>query len=652
MQPRPTATPDPTVQAAAPRHLTYRPDVDGLRALAVSSVIGFHAGIPFLQGGFVGVDVFFVISGYLIGSLIYRDVRQNRFSFAEFYSRRARRILPALFATLALSTVMAVLILTPSELVKFSTNSIATVLAVSNVDFWLNTSYFAPSAVMNPLLMTWSLGVEEQFYFIFPFFMIALVKFAPKHTWTAILTLCVVSLAAAIACTTRYPSAAFFLLPMRAWELGAGTCLAIIEADRSAAGKPGTSRWNNILGVTGILLILSAILCFDAKTPFPGFAALVPVSGSAMLLASRGSAVNRILLSARPVVFVGLISYSWYLLHWPLLSFVRLSVDGNVSVGAASIIVLIAFGAAVISWRYVEQPFRRRPMATPPMATPLTLRYYGVATIVTLCFVSALQFHRGWDLRFPAVISDNDGALVAEQLDPCLAAYGMTAPVLNGRCLIKSDGPSVAIIGDSHAAALGGAIRSAAISRGLGFFQATKASCPALAGVTRFMPNHRGHDEECVTHSDSRENLHNGLLALVRKLRDADKHVVVVQDVPIFSFDPMRHVANTSVPARAAISRILGANNEIGGHAAPGHMVINRPDEAAAIIAEVANTVDGVQVLDIPAEFCSTNLCRFADGGTLLYADAQHLTERGAEQAVSRIVFPERKGGRTVPVKH
>src|ERR1700712_1804757 len=119
MQPRPTATPDPTVQAAAPRHLTYRPDVDGLRALAVSSVIGFHAGIPFLQGGFVGVDVFFVISGYLIGSLIYRDVRQNRFSFADFYSRRARRILPALFATLGLSTVMAVLILTPSELVRF-----------------------------------------------------------------------------------------------------------------------------------------------------------------------------------------------------------------------------------------------------------------------------------------------------------------------------------------------------------------------------------------------------------------------------------------------------------------------------------------------------------------------------------------------------
>ena len=402
---------------------------------------------------------------------------------------------------------------------------------------------------------------------------------------------------------------------------------------------------------------------------------------------------------ARPVVFVGLISYSWYLLHWPLLSFVRLSVDGNVSVWAASIIVLIAFGAAVISWRYVEQPFRRRLMATPPMATPLTLRYYEVATIVTLCFVSALQFHRGWDLRFPAVISDNDGALVAEQLDPCLAAYGMTAPVLNGRCLIKSDGPSVAIIGDSHAAALGGAIRSTAIARGLGFLQATKASCPALAGVTRYMPNHPGHDEECatfnkqtvqqivgdpsiqlvivagywsapfieeeagsrfarsaggslpVTHFDSRENLHDGLLALVRKLRDADKHVVVVQDVPIFSFDPMRHVANTSVPARAAISRILGANHEIGGHAAPGRMVTNRPDEAAAIVAEVANTVDGVQVLDIPAEFCSTNLCRFADGGTLLYADAQHLTERGAEQAVSRIVLPERKRGRTVPIK-
>src|SRR6195952_2694953 len=242
MQPRSTATPDPTVHAAAPRHLPYRPDVDGLRALAVSSVIGFHAGIPVFQGGFVGVDVFFVISGYLIGSLIYRDVRQNRFSFADFYSRRARRILPALFATLGLSAVMAVLILTPSELVRFSTSSIATVLAVSNVDFWLNTSYFAPSAVMNPLLMTWSLGVEEQFYFVFPFFMIGLVKFAPNHTRAAMLTFCVVSLAASVACTTRYPSAAFFLLPMRGWELGSGTFLAILEADRSNVVNPKTSR--------------------------------------------------------------------------------------------------------------------------------------------------------------------------------------------------------------------------------------------------------------------------------------------------------------------------------------------------------------------------------------------------------------------------
>jgi hypothetical protein len=267
----------------------------------------------------------------------------------------------------------------------------------------------------------------------------------------------------------------------------------------------------------------------------------------------------------------------------------------------------------------------------------------------------------------------------------------VTAPALSGQCVIKANAPGVALIGDSHAAALGGAIRSAATAKGLGFFQATKASCPALAGVTRLMPNHPGHDKDCaafnartlqqiaddpsiqlvivagywsapfieeesgsrfaqsaggsasITHVDSRQNLRDGLLALVRKLRDAGKHVIVVQDVPVFSFDPMRHVANTTIPVRTVIGRMLAANHEIGGDAAPGRMVINRPDEAATIVAEVANSVDGVQVLDTPAEFCSTDLCRFADGETLWYADAQHLTGSGAAHAVGRIAFPESK---------
>lgn len=332
----------------------YRPEIDGLRALAIIPVILFHAGLNTFSGGFVGVDVFFVISGYLITQLLLADHWQGRMSLARFYERRARRILPALLAVTLLFSPLALLLMAPWQAAHFGRSVLALTLFGSNFYFWKNTGYFAPEADTQPLLHTWSLAVEEQFYIGFPLLLMVLLRWGRRTALLALLALTVASLLLAQWQLEQAPAAAYFLLPARAWELLLGVLLALLPRPAARAGR--SASW---LAAMGLVLVGAAIVRFDRHTPHPGVYTLVPTLGAALLIryASPANPVGR-LLGGRLPVGIGLLSYSAYLIHQPLFAFARLMHGAALPLPFALGLALLVLPLAYLSWRFIETPGR------------------------------------------------------------------------------------------------------------------------------------------------------------------------------------------------------------------------------------------------------------------------------------------------------
>jgi len=364
-------------EAALPHHrLKYRPDIDGLRAVAVLSVLFFHLGSSKTPGGFVGVDVFFVISGYLISYIVFSEVAEGRFSVVSFYERRIRRIFPALFGMLTAFTVFACIYLLPNELTGFANSLIAATMSVSNIYFWLHSGYF-DSPTSNPLLHTWSLGVEEQFYIVFPIFLVIVRKFFPQRLRTAVVVLFFVSLGASAWIVYYHTVTAFYMLYTRAWELLIGTGLSLGMFPRL------TNLWvRNAASLAGIGLIAYADIFYTEHTLFPGLSALVPVVGSALIIGAgeAGQSLVGSVLAWRPVVFIGLISYSLYLWHWPVIVVQHLRVFGPMEHG---IVLFTSLLLGFLSWRFVERPFRSGPLKLSGR------RLFLPAAAVMLIFVAA-----------------------------------------------------------------------------------------------------------------------------------------------------------------------------------------------------------------------------------------------------------------------
>jgi len=361
--------------------MQYRAEIDGLRALAVIPVILFHAGFSSFNGGFVGVDIFFVISGYLITGIIVKDLEQGSFSLLHFYERRARRILPALFLVMMVSFPVAWMLLLPGDMREFTRNLVAVVFFSANFIFWKDTGYWSTDAELNPLLHTWSLAIEEQFYLVFPLVLLTLWRWRRRHLLKVLLLTGCASLFFAQWSSINAPAANYFLLPTRAWELLLGALVALVchrlpghPATRDSAGSlvgnllSGTSTqvrpvvWlmREVAGVIGLGLICYAVFYFNENTPFPGFMALLPTVGTALLLVSASSKtlVGR-LLAQRILVGAGLVSYSAYLWHQPLLAFARYAVNGDLETVHLLGLIAATFVLAGFSWYFVERPFRQ-----------------------------------------------------------------------------------------------------------------------------------------------------------------------------------------------------------------------------------------------------------------------------------------------------
>lgn len=466
--------------------MNYRREIDGLRAVAVMPVILFHAGLPLIPGGYIGVDVFFVISGFLITTILINDLEQKRYSLAGFYERRARRILPALFVMMTVTVPLAWFFLIPTEFADYARSFGAAALFISNFHFGEKQGgYFAANVGEKPLLHTWTLGVEEQYYLVIPLILFLCMMSGRRLTFAILGLLAFASLLLSDWGSRNEPTVNFFFTPSRFWELLAGSLLALYATGRQMKG-------HDLLAWLGLAMVASAMLLYTDRTPFPSFYTLLPVVGTVLILAfaREGTQVAR-LLSARVMVAIGLISYSAYLWHHPVYSFARVRYFGDPPIWLMVILTIGVFGLAWASWRFVEQPFRGKS----PALLPKRKQIFAASGALSLVFVG----FGAWGLA-------NGGFPARLNLDPELQASLTDGYKINGQdaCFnwahfvpdgqpahdyycVKGDpdgGRTVLVIGDSHVIPYFSELDSIFADMGVRMLVSVQGGCPPLPDVS------------------------------------------------------------------------------------------------------------------------------------------------------------------------
>lgn len=450
----------------------YRPEVDGLRALAVVPVILFHAAAPGFGGGFVGVDIFFVISGYLITSIILKERAGDRFSLRGFYLRRVRRLLPALFTVMIVCLPFAWFWMTPPKLEFFGRSVVAVLLFVSNVLFWRESGYFADAAEENVLLHTWSLAVEEQYYLLFPLFMAVCWRLGQRWLLGLLLLGAALSLGASEWAWRYQPAANFYLAPTRAFELLAGASGAVWLQHRPVRG-------NSVLSATGLAMLVASVVWLEESDPFPSMLALAPVIGTLLiLLAGNRETVTGRLLSSRALVGVGLISYSAYLWHQPVFAFVRIGFGEAATLPLLLALVAPVLGLAWLSWRFVEVPCRNADR----VSVRMLLLGLGVSGALLGAFGVGAAMTRGFPDRFNLPPSVADSFANTPRATECFGEVGAHfIPDWGCRLGGTEERASWMIVGDSHALAMLPAME--AVARNLdrpAFFAGANGCLPLL----------------------------------------------------------------------------------------------------------------------------------------------------------------------------
>lgn len=456
----------------------YRAEIDGLRALAILPVVLFHFDVRGFQGGFIGVDVFFVISGFLIGGILWSELCETgRIRLGRFYMRRIRRLAPAYFLMIAGTLAVAWQIMLPFEFREFGKELIASTVYLSNVYFFLSSGYFDQLSEQRLLLHTWSLSVEEQFYIVLPFVLIALARWR-KAIPVILVLLAVVSLVACIWMTTRSQPAAFYLFPFRAWELLFGVILAVVARNLSF-----DFALHGVLSFLGLALLLGGVALIPKGEGFPGAYALVPVVGTTLLLMNgrHDNAVNR-LLKIGALRFFGLISYSLYLWHWPVAVLAKYYWADGLSLPGTAALIALSVGLAFLSWKFVETPVRRGLPKTPALLG-------GAALASALSLGAGALLFKGDGLvgRFGPQTQTHIRASADFNQDWSRCGTAREGPFAGIElCPIGPDGPPrVLIWGDSHVRALKEGLEQAAFDAGTPGLVIWNAGCPPLVGVTK-----------------------------------------------------------------------------------------------------------------------------------------------------------------------
>jgi peptidoglycan/LPS O-acetylase OafA/YrhL len=422
----------------------YRPDIDGLRAVSILLVVLYHAQPELVPGGFIGVDVFFVISGFLITRIIMTEIKAANFSPARFYARRVRRIFPALITVLLAAYLIGWFVLLPRGFSLLGQNIVASVGFVSNLFQLTQTGYFAPDAAENPLVHLWSLGIEEQFYIFWPLALLLVVNAKRPAIWTMVIA--VLSLGASIAIYFGYKDWSFYSPLPRAWELLLGAVIAERMVSRPESSREVFAGQHGLMALAGLVLIVGAAFVLNRNSVFPGLAALPPTLGAALVVIAPGARMNRLLLGNRPMVLLGLISYPLYLWHWPLLSYLSIFRNGAPNPLEIWLAIVVAVVLAWLTFRLVETPVRRRPDVVPKLACSLFA--VGLAGIVTVAA-------GGFDFRFvPEIraIADLPPQNNSGFHDHCF--LGAPEARFSSDCIEPGEEPLLILWGDSTAAAL------------------------------------------------------------------------------------------------------------------------------------------------------------------------------------------------------
>lgn len=467
--------------------MEYRREIDGLRALAVVPVILFHAGFVAFSGGFVGVDVFFVISGYLITTIILDQLGQGSFSLAGFYERRARRILPALYFVMLCTLPFAWFTMVPVELIEYSKSLIAVPLFVSNVVFWLDAGYFQTASELKPLLHTWSLAVEEQYYVLFPLFMLLAWRWCKKWLGLMLLLVALVSVFAAQWASHARPSFAFFMLPTRGFEILIGALIALFLNQKYSAfekfrAHPVSRPASESGSLFGLALIVYAIFAFNKSTPSPSFYTLIPTLGTGLIIlfASQNTIAGK-LLGCKPLVGIGLISYSAYLWHQPFLVFARLISIDNPSTATLLLLCGLSLGAGYLSWRFVEKPFKNKNRVSRANVLGWSVIFAGAFILIGMVGVR----NHGFPGRI-AIPTDVASAITAHEIrKECDLNYNWIGTNIDFCDLGSSTQKniSIAIFGDSHSIAALPVFDAVGKELSQRYTHIGVGGCPPLMGV-------------------------------------------------------------------------------------------------------------------------------------------------------------------------
>ncbi len=637
--------------APAGSTFAYRADIDGLRAVAVLSVLAYHAGLAKISGGFVGVDVFFVISGYLISSIVFSEITQSRFSVIRFYERRIRRIFPALFAMLGVSSVFAMIYLLPGELVNYSKSMLAATMSVSNFYFWKHSGYF-DFPLSQPLLHTWSLAVEEQFYICFPIFLVLVRRFAPRQLSASVVVLFAVSLLASAFVVTQHEQTAFYMLYTRAWELLLGTILSLGLLPRLK------SIWlRNFATIAGVGLIGYSVLTYTQNTIFPGFSALAPCVGSALIIwaGEAGSSLVGAILSWRPFVFVGLISYSLYLWHWPIIVLQNMGMLFGVAVLPSLphfafltahrfdmlVVLILSLILAILSWRFVERPFRSGALRL--SGRPL-FALAGASMLVLVSLSSLTLYARGFRNRFPS-----DAVQIASSIDSAADFKSMRVGVCfittdyhfenyNLNVCLREDSSkrNYLLLGDSHSAMLWPALASTLEDANV--MQASTAACeptfppsgsPDCRKMMNFifntyLPAHKVQGIFVVGRWEAK-NL-GPLSSLINWAKEHQVPVTVFGPVPEYD---------------GPLTRLLAYSIAWNNPTLPSKHLVATPKSLDLEMQDLAKNKWHVPYISLYQEICGAQGClEYADAANRMpmMEDTNHLSALGATFVVRRLV--------------
>lgn len=677
------------ITVSSPYHVisapAYRPEIDGLRSIAVLSVVLYHFGVPGLGGGFVGVDIFFVISGYLIGGILWGEhARTGTVSLIAFYIRRFRRLAPAFFAMAAAVAVVGWFVLLPVEYREFAKSLIAATVYLANVQFWRQAGYFDIGAEEKVLLHTWSLSVEEQFYLVLPL-AIVLLRGSARTLHVTLWVAFAASLAANLILTPRMPESAFYLFHFRAWELLAGVLLAIAHHQERRLPDGMQAR----ASLLGIVLLAGSVVLIQPGPGFPGVQALFPVLGTVLILAGAGqvNGVNQV-LALRGPVFIGLISYSLYLWHWPVFSLSTTLRGAYAGPWEVAGWIALSLVLAILSWRFVEQPFRRGYLRQEESKA----RVFGgvvLASGVALAFAAVVFVKDGLPQRFDAVARGHIAA-ASDFLQDWSRCSHETAGPLEGIevCRIGPDGaPRLLVWGDSHLRAMMDGVALAALEADAPGILIWTAGCPPLFGVTK--------EESASTAAENRAcpAINARIEAALPSLESVERVLVVARwsyyaEGQGHGLDAHNRITLAAAPGgglenapdlmAAALERTMTALSKLG----PVHVLRQMPEipsytakyAARAIAyglddtttfrlteprqaAEARNRRADAMLFDLAAQgwikvidgwprLCNQEVCGVMINDAPVYFDTNHLTNRGA-LLLRDLLRPALEGGST-----